>query len=409
MTQQSLLIYRLSIGLAQGIWLYFLIEAFIFKTWPATDGYIFAPLLVIGIFVPLIAISALSNMRWRTLLVWLGAATVLCAGLAFYDLFRVPFDYQQPRVVPIFSLRVVPIFSLTAILFISHTPIVAGKADRRWIATYSTHFDTGWKHGVQIMLAMLFVWVFWGILNLGTGLFELVNITFIGTLITNPKFAIPVTTVGFAYALQLTDVRIELVRGTRTLLLLLLSWLLPVMTVLAIGFLLALPFTGLEVLWKTKFAAGLLLIVSAALIFLVNAVYQDGRSIPAVILRYISLLVPAALIPLVAIAAYALTLRVTQYGWTTDRVLVFSCLVVAACYAIGYSYAAVRSGLSLRQIEPVNILVGFVIVCVLIALNTPIADPVRISVESQVARLESGQTTPEKFDWGAMAPRLSPR
>jgi hypothetical protein len=123
--------------------------------------------------------------------------------------------------------------------------------------------------------------------------------------------------------LQLTDVRTELVRGTRTLLLLLLSWLLPVMTVLAIGFLLALPFTGLEVLWKTKFAAALLLTVSAALIFLVNAVYHDGRSIPAVILRYISLLVPAALIPLVAIAAYALTLRVTQYRWTTNRVLVF--------------------------------------------------------------------------------------
>jgi hypothetical protein len=32
-------------------------------------------------------------------------------------------------------------------------------------------------------------------------------------------------------------------------------------------------------------------------------------------------------------------------------------------------------------------------------LNTPIADPVRISVESQVARLESGQTTAKKFDF----------
>jgi hypothetical protein len=35
----------------------------------------------------------------------------------------------------------------------------------------------------------------------------------------------------------------------------------------------------------------------------------------------------------------------------------------------------------------------------LIALNTPIADPLRISVASQVARLESGQIAPDKFDY----------
>ena len=354
-----------------------------------TNGYIFVPLLTVGIFVPIIAISGLGNLRLRILLIWLGLASVLSAALGFYDSNRMLVGAAGFVIVP-----------LAAILFILHTLVVSGETDRRWIATYPTHFNVAWKHAVQIILAELFVGVFWVILALGAALFSLVKVTFFETLIINPKFAIPVTTVGLACALQLTDVRTELVQGTRTLLLMLLSWLLPVMAVLAVGFLLALPFTGLEPLWNTNFGASLLLATSAALILLVNTVYQDGRSNANAILRYSGVLVPVALVPLAALAGYALMLRVEQYGWTSDRVLVFACIFVAACYAIGYSYAVVRSGPGLQQIEPVNLITGGVVIPgILIVLNTPIADPIRISVASQIARLESEQVAPDKFDY----------
>jgi len=180
MNQKSLLICRLSIGLIQGIWLSYLQEAAFDKFWPETNGYIFVPLLTVGIFVPIIAISGLGNLRLRILLIWLGLASVLCAALGFYDSNRMLVGATGFVIVP-----------LAAILFILHTLVVSGETDRRWIATYPTHFNVAWKHAVQIILADLFVGVFWVILALGAALFSLVKVTFFVTLIINPKFAIP--------------------------------------------------------------------------------------------------------------------------------------------------------------------------------------------------------------------------
>ena len=65
MTLQSTALARLTIGLMQGIALYLLQRAFETKAWPATDGLIFAPLLVVAIFVPTIVVAGLGTMRPR--------------------------------------------------------------------------------------------------------------------------------------------------------------------------------------------------------------------------------------------------------------------------------------------------------------------------------------------------------
>jgi hypothetical protein len=48
------------------------------------------------------------------------------------------------------------------------------------------------------------------------------------------------------------------------------------MTLIAVFFLLALPFTGLESLWSTRRATSILLTAAAVLIVLINAAYQAG-------------------------------------------------------------------------------------------------------------------------------------
>src|SRR5438874_2033907 len=108
---------RLAVGLLQGVALLTLYQASEQKTWPATDGFVFAPLATIATFVPLIVISALGHLRWRTLAVWTLVATVLCAGLAVYDIFRDPISVLSgtvPRVLPSWGMWC----SLAAILFI---------------------------------------------------------------------------------------------------------------------------------------------------------------------------------------------------------------------------------------------------------------------------------------------------
>ncbi len=258
-----------------------------------------------------------------------------------------------------------------------------------------------WKLGLQLALSLVFVGVFWLVLWLGANLFDLINIGFFRRLVEHLWFSIPASTLATAAALHVTDVRAGLVRGVRTLVLVLLTWLLPLMALIGAGFLVGLVFTGLEPLWKTQHAAAILLSAAALLIVLLNAAYQDGhpeRAAPK-ILHYAGTLAALLLFPLVALAAYALDLRVEQYGWTIDRVATAACIVVAFAYALGYALAAIKPGPWLKLIERWNFGTAILVLAVFIAIFTPIVDPARISVASQIARLQAGGVKADKFDF----------
>jgi hypothetical protein len=398
---------RLAIGLAQGIALHLLYLAAEEGVWPATHGMVFAPMLVVAWFVPVLLLLGLGNIRWRTLVVWGTAAALLLAGLAAHDIARggASDSYwfwgvraaESPRLFP--SSILAPFVMIG--LFIAQALIVAGDTDRKLIAFYPRHFDAAWKHGVQLALAAVFVGVFWLLLWLGAGLFKLINIEFFTRFIEHRWFALPVTTLALACAIHVTDVRAGIVRGMRTLILILASWLLPLLTLIVVGFLASLPFTGLAPLWSTRFATSLLLTAAAALVVLVNAAYQDGDAehAPPRLIRYAGSLAALALTPLVAIAGYALALRVEQHGWTTDRIIAAACVLVGACYALGYGWGVFRRGIWLKPLEGCNVAAAFVVLGVLLALFTPLADPARISVASQLARLETGKVAADKFDF----------
>ena len=117
------------------------------------------------------------------------------------------------------------------------------------------------------------------------------------------------------------------------------------------------------------------------------------------VVRYARTLAALVLVPLVALAGYGLALRAQQYGWTPERIIAGACVVVAACYALGYALAALRPNLDLKWLEPTNIVAAAVIVVVVLALFSPLADPARIAVADQLRRLEGGQVTPEAFDY----------
>src|ERR1700739_3203272 len=71
---QRLFLARLAIGLAQGVALYFLYSAFDDKAWPATQGLLCAPLLLVWLFIPTLMISAFGEMAWAAALLWAGVA-----------------------------------------------------------------------------------------------------------------------------------------------------------------------------------------------------------------------------------------------------------------------------------------------------------------------------------------------
>jgi hypothetical protein len=175
----------------------------------------------------------------------------------------------------------------------------------------------------------------------------------------------------------------------------------PLMALIAVGFLAALPFTGLTPLWDTRSAASVLLAAAAALIVLINAAYQDGAADTRVpkVLAWAGRGAAIAITPMIALAAYAVGLRVLQYGWTPDRIVALACVLVGACYALGYLAAAVRRGAWLQLLEWTNVRTAVVVLAVIAALFSPLLDPARISTANQVRRLESGQTPVARFDF----------
>jgi hypothetical protein len=76
-------------------------------------------------------------------------------------------------------------------------------------------------------------------------------------------------------------------------------------------------------------------------------------------------------------------------------VLALACVVIGACFGVGYLAALAKR----ERLETTNIVASFAAVAVLFAVLTPIADPVRISVSSQVARLMEGRISAEAFDY----------
>jgi hypothetical protein len=405
-------VLRVMLGVAQGLALYLLFAAHDDRVWPATSGYNFAPLLMVALFVPLLVTQAIGNMRARTLVLWASAATAVLAALAVYDIWRSwPLEWiwvdsvgeqRQGRWNPVLLPSIPFVLAAIIAVFITHALVSAGDADRRIIARYETYFETAWKLALQLVLWIGFVGVFWGVLFLGANLFKLINIETLSDTIEKPWFAIPVTTLATVLALHVTDVRSSIVRGMRSLVHVLLSWLLPLLALLVAAFLIALVFTGVQPLWGTRFAYSLLLLSAAALLILINAAYQDGDAAeprPAV-LRFAGSAAALCLLPLAALSLLAIGLRVQQYGWTNDRIFASAIACVALVYSGGYAASVAFRGPWLKLIERWNVATAFFVVAMILALFSPVLDPARISVASQVARLESGRVTHQVFDFG---------
>jgi hypothetical protein len=394
---------RLITGLVQGALLYWLYQSGRDGVWPATAPYLFMPLFMLVLLLPVVLISSLGHMAPRKVLLWtLGAAAFLLVvslheawrgiGLAEFNLGFMgrPTKYSPSMLLIVFS---------ALFLYIAHALVMAAAIDERRIATYASYFEIAWKLAIQLLFSAFFVAVLWAVLWMGAGLFGLVKLNFLERLLEESWFVVPVICFAFSCALHITDVRPAIVRGIRTLLLVLSSWILPVAVVIIAGFLCTLPFTGLDGLWKTRHATPLLLTAVGVMVVLINAAFQNGHAAATLAIRISARTAAILVLPLTGIAIYALGLRVHDYGWTSDRIVAAACILAASCYAIGYQWAAQRYDTWLVLVAPVNVGTAFVALAVLLALFTPIADPARLSVNNQVGRLEKGLVKADKFDY----------
>lgn len=402
---RDLFVLRLIVGIVQGLALYLLLNAAHNRSGIATIPVLFFPLFLVILLIPTTLIVGLPRMSGARLAMWAVAIATVVAILGYHDAWRsagtqlIGMSPNGRTDAPLPSITVT--FHSGVIVFMAFCLILANDAARSWLAPYESYFEVSWKLGLQICLSGLFVCTLFLVLWLGSALFLLLKLHFLEQLLRESWFRIPVSAMAFAGALHITDVRPELIRGSRTLVLSLLSWLLLVLVVIVGGFLASLPLTGLGLLWATRSATWILLGVAALTIIFVNAAFKGGPGIdqaPRVLrlcMRISCLMLPV----LVALATYALALRIGQYGLTPRRVLACAGAIVACLYAVGYAWAALNRSDTLPGIAPVNVITAWVSIAVLVVLFTPLADPARLSVASQVDRLLAGSVPPEKFDY----------
>ena len=395
---------RLLIGIFQGVVLYLLTDAALHRTGIATVPLLFFPLLLVGLFIPPVLVVGMHRMRGARLAMWAVVFAAVVAVIGYHDAWRSAgveiAGVQSIGRAGIALPSMAVAFYSGVIVFIAYCLVLAGEAARSWFAPYESYFEFSWKLGLQVWLSALFVCALFLVLGVGAALFWLLKLKFLAQLLRESWFDIPVSAMAFASALHITDVRPDIIRGTRTLVLSLLSWLLLVLVIIVGGFLASLPFAGLELLWATRSATWILLGVAAMKIVLVNAVFKGGGAdqpprVLRVCMRISCLMLPV----LMMLATYALALRIKQYGLTPHRILACAGMFVAFFYAAGYAWAALARTRSFARIAPVNVVAAWVSIAVLAALFTPLADPARLSVRSQVDRLLSGRVEPEKFDY----------
>jgi len=274
---------------------------------------------------------------------------------------------------------------------------------------YPELFEHSWNNFFVGLVSVLFVSVFWAFLGVWGALFDVVGVTLFSDLFESRPFAYVSTFAMFGYGLALGRANENVIRTLRRITLMIAHAMLPFVALAAVLFVLTLPLTGMDPLWETGSATPLVLALLGLLTVLLNGIFEDGGHQPP----YPKLLLMGVRVAVVtmpvfaAIALYGTGLRVQQYGLTPDRVYALLFTAVASLYAVGYAVSAVwPSSTWMGLIRPVNVGTALVLAVLAILVQLYPLDPLRLSTESQLARIREQRVSAEDFDFATLRFRL---
>lgn len=267
-------------------------------------------------------------------------------------------------------------------------------AHGRWRQPYAELFEHAWQNALTLLLAALFTGICWTVLSLWGALFELVKISFFSKLFDEDAFVHLATGAMAGFGILIGRTQQRPVQVARQILFAVFKGLLPLLAFIALLFAASLPFTGLQPLWHTRSAAATLVSLMALQVIFVNAVFQGGtaqRPYPTWLRRVVEAAV--LILPLYAVLALlAMGLRIGQYGWTPDRFWAGLLVLIAALYAFGYAWVVLRSRGDahwLQRLPRVNCTLAWIAIALAVLANSPLLDPYRVSVSSQLARVRA--------------------
>lgn len=348
-------------------------------------------------FGPLAAAFSLERDRWKEAALFALAAGLVMAGLAWRAIHGME-HYAAPEYgffAGVFALLLaLPLFQ-------------AGFHRNRFATPYrDTHFFV-WTDAVSGAGALAFTGLTFLLLFLLAELFQLIQIDLLRDLMEEEWFGWTVAGLAFGTALGTLRNQLKVIGTLQSVVLLVLSLLAVPLALALIVFLLAVAFSGLDVLWEaTRSATPVLLACAAGCFILANAIVRedDTDMTRNVVMRITAFVLAVGILPLTVFAAISMGTRIAQYGLAPERLWGLVAIAVAVAYGLATWGAAIRG--RVRNWRPylrranMNLAVGVSGFALCLAL--PILDFGAISVSSQVSRLESGKVAAKEFDFDAL-------
>lgn len=389
-----------AVGLVQGL-VYYLAHEF-WPEDPTAAALTVAPVFFVSVAAVIIHLSWTGSSLRRLATITAAVAAVFSI-LALWVWLQLPGDgalYQSDdeRMPTLIMGTAMAVYVLLPFIQIYQK---SGKREYHYVDLF--HYS--WNNFYILAIGGLLVGSFWSIIFLWYELFKLIDVTFFEDIFTHAAFVSMSLTTVFGYGVALGREREKITNTLRGITIAVFRTLMPLLGLIALLFLVSLPFTGLQPLWDTGHASAVLISLVGLTILFFNGVYQDGTDAPPYD-RRVRIGVSASIVGLpifTAIAFYALTLRIGQYGLTPSRTYGVLFALVAALYAIGYAIAALRRrGAWMETVQQVNMGMSWVVVACVIAVHTPLLDPLTLSANNQFNRLSQERVDPLEFDYGFM-------
>ncbi|ELK6657047.1 DUF4153 domain-containing protein [Citrobacter freundii] len=379
------------IGLLQGALCYLLMTYLV----PHNDGWLFYGMPATIAITSALLLTVVS-FKQRALWYWMALIFVVVLAMSVWLKWQVEDSdkWRQHEVFMFYGWRLL-LMAMLALPWIQYSLHVSREQAR-----YPHFYRQLWLNALTLLIVFVANGLFWLVLLLWSEMFKLVGIPFFSTLFFDTDwFGYVAFGLITALAVVLARTQSRLVTAVQKLLTFIATGLLPLVALLALMFILTLPFTGLEAISQRVSAAGLMSTLTLLLLLLMAIVREPQKEAlpyPGA-LRY---LIKCSLIvaPIyMLIAGWSLWVRIQQYGWTPERLHGVLVVVVLLAWSVGYLVSILRRGHNPLEIQGKVILgVSLLALGLLVLLSSPVIDAWRISVNSHMGLYHSGKIKPDQ-------------
>lgn len=390
---QALALYSLGLAIEEG-------------TWPATSAPALLSGYLLAVGVPVfIYLCPLRAGEWRYDLAAAALVAIVLLVMGWHTgavLAPAPDGVNGPMRRGAITQVFAPDLLLSAVLIVFITSLLF----RAWRDSpgeglpWRCQLEAAWGNALTLALVLAFVLLLWALLFIWGALFSLIGIDFFRDLFRERAFRYAATGLAGGVGLMLVRSRIGLVTAVRSICEALARVLAPLAAVIVFAFALTLPFTGIDLLWQDGRRPTALLWLAAFMLFLANAALgEDGFSGRMRRLQWLVGIAVVLLLPLLAVAFVGLLQRVAVFGWSGARLWAVIVTVMLMAYAVAMGWSLLRHrALVPETIGRWNTALALVLVAVLAAVHSPVADLRRVVATDQLARVLDGRTPTVQFD-----------